>query len=68
MSEMNEIEKPIVRLSGTDGNAFSLMGKVRSALQKSGYSKEHISKFLKEATSGDYTNLISVCCEYVEVE
>jgi hypothetical protein len=56
-----------VKLVGTDGNAFALMGKVSQALRKAGVSKEERDLFIKEATSGDYNNLLTTCCEWVDV-
>jgi hypothetical protein len=59
-------EKPQVQLVGLDGNAFSIMGRVRQALKKAGL-EEQISEFFKEAQSGDYDNLLRVCSKYVDV-
>ena len=56
-----------VQLSGEDGNAFAVLGKVRRALRKGGVSVEEVDEFLKEATSGDYGNLFRVCMEWVDV-
>jgi len=55
-----------VKLVGTDGNAFALLGKVTEALRK-GKRADLIPEFRKEATSGDYNHLIATCCDYVEV-
>lgn len=55
-----------VKLTGTDGNAFSLMGKVTAALQKNGHS-DLVKEFREKAMSGDYRNLLATCCEYVDV-
>lgn len=55
-----------VKLVGTDGNAFALMGKVSEALRKGGYA-DLVAEFRKEATSGDYNHLIQTCMDYVEV-
>lgn len=63
-----EYEKPRVKLIGTDGNAFALIGKVRLALKKSGASEVVISKFTAEAMSGDYDQVLRACLKYVEVE
>jgi len=60
-------EKPTVILVGTDGNAFAIMAKVRHALQKAGFSVEHVSHFLAEAMSGDYDHLLRTCMKYVDV-
>ena len=56
-----------VRLSGLDGNAFALMGKVSTALRKSGVPGTTIDAFQKEAVSGNYDNLLRVCSIWVNV-
>jgi hypothetical protein len=60
--------KPTVKLIGHDGNAFSIMGRVKQALKRAGADKEYIDEYLKKATSGDYDNLLVVSMEYVDVE
>ena len=62
------LTKPTVKLVGEDGNAFSIMGRVKKALRSAGADKEYIDKYLSEATSGDYDHLLVVCMEYVNVE
>lgn len=53
-------------LVGVDGNAFSLMGYTASAMKKEGLG-ELVPEMQKRAMSGDYSNLICVCAEYVEM-
>lgn len=60
--------KPTVTLIGEDGNAFNIMGKVTRALRQAGATKETISEYQREATSGDYDHLLQVTMRYVEVE
>ncbi len=60
--------KPIVKLIGRDGNPFSIMGRVKKALMRTGADKEYIDQYLSEATSGDYDHLLFVSMEYVDVE
>ena len=60
--------KPTVKLTGRDGNAFSIMGRVKRALMQNGADKEYIDQYLSEATSGDYDHLLFVSMEYVNVE
>jgi len=60
--------KPTVKLIGRDGHAFSIMGRVKKALIRSGVDKEYISQDFSEATSGDYNHLLSVSMEYVDIE
>ena len=62
------LNKPTVKLIGQDGNAFSVMGRVKKALMLAGADKEYIDKYLNEATSGDYDHLLVVSMEYVNIE
>jgi len=56
-----------VKLVGTDGNAYAIMGNVQKALKRAGVSAEEISLYLKESMSGDYDNLIATACKWVSV-
>ena len=56
-----------VQLSGNDGNAFAIMGAVKSALKKAGASNEELDQYLSDSMSGDYDNLLRVAMEWVEV-
>jgi len=62
------VTKPTVKLVGEDGNAFSIMGRVKKALRRAGADKEYIDKYLKEATSEDYDHLLVVSMKYVDIE
>ncbi len=53
-------------LVGVDGNAFCVMGYTANAL-KQAKLKDKVDAMYKEATSGDYNNLICVCLKYVEM-
>jgi hypothetical protein len=57
-----------VQLTGNDGNAFAIMGSVRSALRRAGATKEQIDEYSNASMSGDYDNLLRVAMEWVEVE
>jgi hypothetical protein len=57
-----------VRLSGEDGNAFSIIARVRKALREAGIPASEIDVFTQEAQSGDYNNMIQTCMRWVEVE
>jgi hypothetical protein len=59
--------RPRVKLSGTDGNAFAILGRMRDALRKAGASREQVQAFLDEATVGDYDNLLATCGKYAEI-
>jgi len=54
-----------VQLTGEDGNAFFIMGKVAKAMKRNGVSQEEIDAYLKEAKSGDYDNLLRVTMDWV---
>ena len=56
-----------VRLTGTDGNAFAILGKVRSALQKAKVPATERNAFANEALSGDYNHLLRTCGKYVTI-
>ena len=60
--------KPTVKLTGEDGKAFAIMGRVKQALRRAGADQEYIDKYLGEATSGNYDHLLVVSMEYVNVE
>jgi hypothetical protein len=62
------LTKPTVKLVGEDGNAFSIMGRVKQSLRRAGADKDYIDRYLSEATSGDYDHLLVVSMEYVDVE
>ena len=47
-----------IDLIGEDGNAFSIIGRVTRTMKRRGLSHE-VSEFVKEATSGDYDNLLT---------
>lgn len=57
----------VVELSGSDGNAFAVMGKVTKALRRAGHDYA-VADFREEATSGDYDHLLQTCMRWVEVD
>ena len=48
------------------GNAFEIMAFVSSNLEEHGYD-ELSKQYVKDATSGDYENLLKVTLEYVKI-
>ena len=52
-------------LVGVDGNAFAIMGYTAKALRREGLN-DLVDQMYKEAKSGDYSNLICVCMEYID--
>lgn len=59
--------KPLVKLVGTDGNAFAVMGACRKAARKAGWSNDQIQVVLDEMQSGDYNHLLATAGKYFEV-
>lgn len=57
-----------VQITGDDGNAFVIMSKVRSALKSAGASESEISLYTQESTSGDYSNLLNVASQWVDIQ
>jgi hypothetical protein len=56
-----------VKLVGTDGNAFAVLGKISAALKKAGVPKDERDEFFNEAMSGDYNHLIGTAMQWVDV-
>lgn len=57
----------IVQLTGESGNAFSIIGLVRRGIQRSNHP-ELGETFMREATAGNYDQLLQTCMRYVSVE
>ena len=53
---------------GEDGNAFVVLGKVKSALSRNDVPQEQIDEYLSESMSGDYDNLLVTAMKWVSVE
>lgn len=56
-----------VRLSGEDGNALAILGRVQWALRRGRVPREEIDKFLEEAMSSDYDHLLQTVMKTVTV-
>lgn len=57
--------KKKVRMTSLEGNAFSIIGVTVRLLKKNGCT-ELVREYIREAISGDYTNLLSATMEYLE--
>ena len=53
-------------LVGVDGNAFSVMAYTSRAMKTAGFSKEEITQYTEQATSGDYNHLLALSCEWID--
>lgn len=55
-----------VQLSGEDGNAGSIMGRVSRELARVGAGKDDIAQFRAECFAGDYDELLRTVMRWVE--
>lgn len=55
-----------VRLSGQDGNAFFILGRVMEAMRRAGVEKEVREEYRAAATAGDYDHLLMVTMQWVD--
>ena len=61
MALIAETKEVIVNTYGVDGNAFSIICACQFAMKRAGVQKQTIDAFLKDATSGDYQNVLRTC-------
>lgn len=57
-----------VKLTGEDGNAFMILGKVAKAMRAAGLTEAQVKEYLDAATSDSYYQLMATTINYVEVE
>ena len=54
-------------LKGQGGNAYFLLGDAKRSLKEAGVPLEERERFYKQATSGDYENLLETIMEWFTV-
>jgi hypothetical protein len=59
--------KPTLKLTGTNGNAFAILGAAAKAMRQAGIEPDVIHRMQDEATSGDYDHLLVTVMNYCEV-
>jgi hypothetical protein len=64
---LTPITKARVKLVGTDGNAFAILGAVKQAMRKANVDAETQKAFMDEAMSGDYNNVLVTAMKYCTV-
>ncbi|MFI3242393.1 MAG: hypothetical protein R3Y43_07490 [Alphaproteobacteria bacterium] len=57
-----------VKLSNEDGNAFAIIGQCLKAMKKAGIDPSIQDLFNAEATSSDYSHLLTTCHKWFNVE
>lgn len=60
--------RPVVKLIGTDGNAFAVVSRCRQAAREAGWADEQWDVVREEMFDGDYDHLLGVVMNYFEVE
>jgi len=67
---MKDVKYPqvTVQLSGEDGNAFLIIGRVASAMRRAEIPQAEIDEFTNQATSGDYDNVLGTAMRWVDVQ
>lgn len=68
MSEPPKYPDIYIPLSGEDGNAYSILGRIQRAMKKHGITEEEIEEFMTEAKSGDYDNLLRTCMKWFDCD
>jgi hypothetical protein len=63
-----EESKPVCKLCGTDGNVFSVIGKVSQTLKRAGLLDKAKEFQTKAIQSSSYDEVLQLCFDYVEVE
>ena len=67
------MEKPLypnvtVKLVGSDGNAFNIIGLCKKEARKQGVPADKINEFMSEAMASDYHNLLRTCMKWFNIE
>jgi len=64
---MDAQRKPKVKLSGTDGNVFALLGLCRKALKKAGQESKATEMSERVFKAESYSQAISIMSDYVSI-
>jgi hypothetical protein len=59
--------KPYLKLVGTDGNAFALLGQEQRAARKANWTTEKWNEVRDEAMGGDYDHLLQTLMEHFDI-
>lgn len=60
MAKLNDVS---IDLVGQDGNAFSILGRVKTAMRRAGHNDLY-EEFYAEATAGDYDHLLQTVMDW----
>ena len=59
-------DKPKLKLTGQDGNAFSILARMSRAGKDAGWDKAYRDEVQREATNGDYDKLLATAIKYFD--
>lgn len=62
------MDKPVVQLTGEDGNAFSIIARVSKALKRAGMPEKAQEFRDKALKAGSYDEVLQLSMDYCEVE
>lgn len=57
----------VVQLTGEDGNALAIMGRVTHTMRRAGLTSEEIDQFRAQCLGGDYDDLLRTVMKWVDV-
>ena len=57
----------VVKLTGSSGNALSVVGLVRRALDRHGVPDDVVESYVRRALSGNYDRVLSTTLDWVTV-
>ena len=60
-------DRPPVRLIGTDGNAFAVIGACVAAAKAAGWTTDEITQLREDMMAGDYDQLLGVAMRRFDV-
>ena len=66
--EEEQHDKPTLRLSGKNANAFVILGEARRVARDAGWPENRIKIFMTEAMMGNYDHLLQTTMKYFDVE
>lgn len=57
-----------IPMIGEDGNAFAILGRVHREMRRAGLGQTERDAFTKEATAGDYNDLLQTVMRWFNIE
>ncbi len=62
------MDKPRVKLVGTDGNIFAILGRCKQALQEAGQPDQADEMMQRVFKATSYDEALAICQEYIDAE